>query len=140
MYQIFFMRETSEWKNPWFNFTSQNLGLECNLFKWDGKETKKWPGPWERFLCRGGPNNKKMKFCPFWKFLLYKISILGGGTGPPGSPWSQVPEYRYIGAIGNPLDRSMFLASSPVPLSLLMLPYHKILADFQKRGSNLTTY
>ena len=36
-----------------------------------------WAGPWERFLPRGGPNNKKMKFCQFWKFLLYKISILG---------------------------------------------------------------
>ena len=22
-------------------------------------------GPWERFLPRGGPNNKKMKFCQF---------------------------------------------------------------------------
>ena len=31
-----------EWKNPQFNFLSQNLSLERNFFKWDGKVTKIW--------------------------------------------------------------------------------------------------
>ena len=30
----------NEWKNPQFNFSSQNLSIECNFSKWDGKETK----------------------------------------------------------------------------------------------------
>ena len=34
-----FSSETSE-KNPQFNFSCQNLSLERNFFKWDGKETK----------------------------------------------------------------------------------------------------
>ena len=35
-----FFLEWNEWKNPQFNFSSQNLSIECNFFKWDGKETK----------------------------------------------------------------------------------------------------
>ena len=35
----FFSSETSG-KNPQSNFSSQNLSLERNFFKWDGKETK----------------------------------------------------------------------------------------------------
>ena len=29
------------WKNPQFNFSSQDLSIERNFFKWDGKITKK---------------------------------------------------------------------------------------------------
>ena len=29
-----------EWKNPQFNFSSQDLSIERNFFKWDGKVTK----------------------------------------------------------------------------------------------------
>ena len=36
---VFFF-EWNEWKNPQFNFSSQNISIECNCFKWDGKETK----------------------------------------------------------------------------------------------------
>ena len=28
-----------EWKNPQFNFSSQNISIECKFFKWDGKES-----------------------------------------------------------------------------------------------------
>ena len=35
-----FFFEWNEWKNPQFNFASQNLSIERNFFKWDGKETK----------------------------------------------------------------------------------------------------
>ena len=35
----FFTSET-KWKNPQFNFLSQNLSIERNFFKWDGKVTK----------------------------------------------------------------------------------------------------
>ena len=31
--------EWNEWKNSQFNFSSQNLSLERNFFKWDGKVT-----------------------------------------------------------------------------------------------------
>ena len=44
-----------------------------------------YTGAWERFLPRGARLIRKMKFCLLWKFLLYKISILGG-PGPPGPP------------------------------------------------------
>ena len=36
---VVFFLEWNEWKNP-FNFSSQNLSIERNFFKWDGKETK----------------------------------------------------------------------------------------------------
>ena len=36
---VFFLK-WNEWKNPQFNFSSQNLSIERNFFKWDGKETK----------------------------------------------------------------------------------------------------
>ena len=32
--------EWNERKTPQFNFSSQNLSIEHNFFKWDGKETK----------------------------------------------------------------------------------------------------
>ena len=35
-----FFLEWNKWKNPQFNFSSQNLSIERNFFKWDGKETK----------------------------------------------------------------------------------------------------
>ena len=37
---VVFFLEWGEWKNPQFNFSSQNLSIERNFFKWDGKETK----------------------------------------------------------------------------------------------------
>ena len=37
---VVFFLEWNEWKNPQFNFSSQNLSIEPNFFKWDGKETK----------------------------------------------------------------------------------------------------
>ena len=37
---VVFFHEWNEWKNPQFNFSSQNLSIERNFFKWDGKETK----------------------------------------------------------------------------------------------------
>ena len=37
---VVFFLEWNEWKNPQFNFSSQNLSIERNFFKWDGKETK----------------------------------------------------------------------------------------------------
>ena len=37
---VVFFLEWNEWKNPQFNFLSQNLSIERNFFKWDGKETK----------------------------------------------------------------------------------------------------
>ena len=30
----------NEWKNPQFDFLSQNFSIERNFFAWDGKETK----------------------------------------------------------------------------------------------------
>ena len=38
---VFFLK-LNEWKNPQFNFSCQNLSLERNFFKWDGKATKIW--------------------------------------------------------------------------------------------------
>ena len=38
--KVFLWRFFLEWKNPQFNFSSQNLGIEHNFYKWDGKETK----------------------------------------------------------------------------------------------------
>ena len=32
--------EWNKWKNPQFKFSSQNLSIELNFFKWDGKKTK----------------------------------------------------------------------------------------------------
>ena len=39
---VVFFHGWNEWKNPQFNFskTSQDLSIEHNLFKWDGKVTK----------------------------------------------------------------------------------------------------
>ena len=37
---VVFFLEWNKWKNPQFNFSSQNLHIERNFFKWDGKETK----------------------------------------------------------------------------------------------------
>ena len=37
-----FFHEWNEWKNPQLNFSSQNLSIEHNCFKWDGKLTKIW--------------------------------------------------------------------------------------------------
>ena len=37
---VMFFLEWNEWKNPQFNFSRQNLSIERNFFKWDGKETK----------------------------------------------------------------------------------------------------
>ena len=37
---VVFFLEWNEWKNPQFNFLSQNLSIECNFSKCDGKETK----------------------------------------------------------------------------------------------------
>ena len=34
--------EWNEGKNPQFNFSSENLSVQCNFFKWDGKVTKIW--------------------------------------------------------------------------------------------------
>ena len=39
---VVFFLEWNEWKNPQFNFSSQNLSIEHNFFKWDGKLTKIW--------------------------------------------------------------------------------------------------
>ena len=35
-----FFHNWNEWKNPQLNFLSQNISLEGNFFKWDGKVTK----------------------------------------------------------------------------------------------------
>ena len=37
---VVFFLEWNEWKSPQFNFSSKNLSIELNFFKWDGKETK----------------------------------------------------------------------------------------------------
>ena len=37
---VVFFLEWNEWKNPQFNFSSQNPSIEHNFFKWDGKKTK----------------------------------------------------------------------------------------------------
>ena len=37
---VVFFLEWNEWNNLQFNFSSQNLSIERNFFKWDGKETK----------------------------------------------------------------------------------------------------
>ena len=37
---VFLFHEWNKWKNPQFNFPSQDLSKEHNFFKWDGKETK----------------------------------------------------------------------------------------------------
>ena len=37
---VVFFHEWNECKNPQLNFLSQNLSIECNFFKWDGKVTK----------------------------------------------------------------------------------------------------
>ena len=39
---VVFFLEWNVWKNPQFNFSGQNLSLERNFFKWDGKVTKVW--------------------------------------------------------------------------------------------------
>ena len=35
---VVFFLEWNEWKNPQFNFLSQNLSIECNFFKWEWKK------------------------------------------------------------------------------------------------------
>ena len=51
---VVFFLEWNEWKTPQFNFSSQNLSIERNFFKWDGKETKilrlLFHRIWKRFL------------------------------------------------------------------------------------------
>ena len=37
---VVFFHEWNEWKNLQFNFSSQDLSIERNFFKWDGKVTK----------------------------------------------------------------------------------------------------
>ena len=37
---VVFFHEWNEWKYPQFNFSCQNLSIECNIFKWNGKVTK----------------------------------------------------------------------------------------------------
>ena len=37
---VVFFLEWNKWKNPQINFSRQNLSIEHNLFKWDGKVTK----------------------------------------------------------------------------------------------------
>ena len=38
-YFVVFFHEWNEWKNPQFNFSSQNLSIECNFFRWGVKES-----------------------------------------------------------------------------------------------------
>ena len=42
-WSVVFFHEWNEWKNPQFNFSSQNLRIERNFFKWDRKLTKIFP-------------------------------------------------------------------------------------------------
>ena len=35
---VVFFLEWNKWKNPQFNFLSQNLSIECNFFKWEWKK------------------------------------------------------------------------------------------------------
>ena len=37
---VVFFLEWNKLRNPQFNFSSQNLCIKCNFFKWEGKETK----------------------------------------------------------------------------------------------------
>ena len=43
-------------------------------------------GPGNDFYLGGALVIRKMKFSQFWKFLLYKTSILGGAQAPPAPP------------------------------------------------------
>ena len=61
---VVFFLEWNEWKNPQFNFSSQNLSIERNFFKWDGKETKilhlLFHRIWKNFLFVLHHNGKKI--------------------------------------------------------------------------------
>ena len=37
---VVFFHKWNEWKSPQFNFSCQDLSIECNFFKWDGKVTR----------------------------------------------------------------------------------------------------
>ena len=53
-----------------------------------------YTGARERFLLRGGPTNKKIRFWQFLKILLYKFSIQGGAR-PPQAPPGPTPLSMY---------------------------------------------
>ena len=60
---VVFFLQWNEWKNSQFNFSSQNLSIECNFFKWDGKVTKikhlLFHRIWEKTIL---PTLKKQQF------------------------------------------------------------------------------
>ena len=58
---FFFSSETTE-KNPQSNFSCQNLGLEHNSFKWDGKVTS---------LAAPSPSNSDIN--TVWQWLFHRI-------------------------------------------------------------------
>ena len=63
---VVFFLEWNEWKNPQFNFLSQNLSIERNFFKWDGKETKilrlLFHRIWKMIIMSGMHFSKKLFF------------------------------------------------------------------------------
>ena len=63
---VVFFHEWNEWKNPQFNFSSQNLSLERNFFKWDGKVTKIWRLLFHRIWKKMFMKIKWIFFCRMW--------------------------------------------------------------------------
>ena len=67
----FFYEKRTINKNQQFNFLSQNLSLESNYFKWDGKETKIYM---RRLLFHRIWREKKMFSCLRFHYL-YCVSF-----------------------------------------------------------------
>ena len=76
---VVFFLEWNEWKNPQFNFSCQNLSLERNFFKWDGKVTKIWHLLFHRIWKKLLLSLKLVQFlCHFIKsFVFLRLTIAG---------------------------------------------------------------
>ena len=69
---VVFFLEWNEWKNPQFNFSSPNLSIERNFFKWDGKETKilhlLFHRIWKKLFLRALLKILQIFVAPHWLF------------------------------------------------------------------------
>ena len=78
-----------EWKNPQLNFSSQNLSIERNFFKWDGKVTKirhlLFHRIWKNYLLWSYVVSRR------WKIIYITVST---------------PHHHYINIVSHGLGRT----------------------------------